>query len=147
MRSQRTVEIEGYTYLVDPLGAVDGAVLLSTIVEHAGAGLFVALGRSKGPAAMTAIGRSPALVKELCLTFGRLTTLVGTGQLVKGSETAVFDLHFSGRYTALLVWLADCLKAEFGPLVEEMSDTDRRQKVLERLGLVVPTQSTAPADG
>lgn len=107
LRQTKSKVICDTEYEVTQLGAIKGTKVFTRVL------------RLMGPAFLD---KSPGKffdslkeedVEYLCQTFSPLTLVKGQGQL-----DGIFDVHFAGRYDALVQWLVFCLQVNFGSFLE-----------------------------
>ena len=115
MQQSKTVTIGSDTYTITQLGAKKGravavrlAKLLAPMAEGEDRGLSAALQNL-----------SDADLEYVCDAFAALTSV----KMERGSPQldAIFDMHFAGKYGAMVNWLVECVKFNFADFLDELS--------------------------
>lgn len=129
LRRTEKREIQGSTYEVTQLGAITGSKVFVRVLKLLGP-VFTTKDTSK---------LFEALHEEdltyLCNTFAPLTMVQGQGQLDK-----IFDVHFTGRYMAMLQWLFFNLELNFGDFLKGKGLGDVLGAVPQATTSSAPTQ-------
>jgi hypothetical protein len=106
MRDSQSKEIHGHVYNVTQLGTKQGLKILSR-VSKAPNGNILALGDED--------------VDYVCDTFAKHTSVDMADKSPQLS--AIFELHFRGKYNALVEWLAFCMEVNFSNFSEGQNDS------------------------
>jgi len=121
LRQTITKTIDGFTYEITQLGALKGSQV------------FVRVLKMIGPAFATKkdvdFGKLLSGVNEedllyLINSFTPMTNVPGVGPLERN-----FDIHFVGRYMAMMKWLFACLEANYGDFLKDGSLAAAAQSV------------------
>ena len=120
-RKSETVTIDGETYEVTQLGAIEGSSLYHELVKALGPMLREELPKQLDQEAsgalagiiIRAIEVLPGdLVARMRTAFMRNCKLHTGGIAVEMTES-IFDQHFAGRYGLMTKWMVHCLKLNF----------------------------------
>lgn len=107
LRHTEVKDIEGCSYEITQLGAIKGSAVFVRVLKMLGPAL------ATGNVGSLLGALDEADVKYLVDAFAPLTNVPGQGQLDK-----IFDLHFAGRYKALVQWLLACLQVNYGEFLQ-----------------------------
>lgn len=115
LRKTETRVIDGCSYEVTQLGAISGSRVFIRVLKLLGP-LFAGGGKLD-------LGRVFENLNEtdfeyLCNAFKPVTMVTGQGEL-----QGIFDIHFTGRYLAMMQWLWFCLELNYGDFLKGSSLT------------------------
>lgn len=137
------VEYGGHTYRTEPLGAIEGSVLLVRIAQCIAPAVATGGDTAAVTKALFAVDASDTF-RAACETFARRTTLVGVGPLwTAENKGALFDVHFRGRYDALVAWFAACVGENYGPFFATLAGPGAAA-FLRGMGIPVPEKPATP---
>jgi hypothetical protein len=127
-RAIKVVQIDGVTFEIQPLGAIQGRRLFTKLVAQLGPALSNVAAKSGDK--QEALGLSllggllerldPAIVDELAGAFSACSTVeLAPGQRQKLDR--VFDDYFATKYSHLTRWLLECLRINFADFLADGS--------------------------
>ncbi len=141
MRKQTSVAIEGWTYELSQLGAVEGRALVLLFLKLLGrlapalaAGLGAAKSAGSEAGVVTALMDSPQVVGEIgqALTsidsreleplwdaFARHAQVRGKDGKTRQALHEIFDEHFAGEYFAMTRFFIESAKLNFGDFLSK----------------------------
>lgn len=124
MRKQHPVTIEGFTYELSQLGAVEGRTLVLLFLKILGrfAPMFASAAgamRTLNSEAIEAIGAAintvePKELEPLWDAFSRHAYVRGKDGKTRQLLSEVFDDHFAGEYFAMVQFFIESSKLNFG---------------------------------
>ena len=149
MLPTKTVEVDGFTYDLTMLGALQGRKLwltLAKILAKAASDL-AEFSTLKEEAMIVAISK---LVEHIdATTYEELNTVFAKNCRVhiEAKEpllSDVYDLHFAGRYLAATQWLAECVMFNFASF---LGDTSLGSLLAQFKGVASPSPSQTNSTG
>jgi hypothetical protein len=154
MREIRNHEIDGWTYVIQQLGAKQGRIVLARVlrvVAGAAGAASAAEGEEDGGAALAAIGKlseslSDSEIDFLCDTFAKTTRIARDGKEILLSDGSNFDDHFAGRYGAMMKWLWAALETNFSSFLTDMGlDVGALAETVKTAMKTATSSPTAPS--
>ena len=132
MRKVDTRVIKGDSYHIQQLGAKQGRAVLSRLIKL---GSVFASDDEAAAVKQFADSLTEENLSYLCDTFAANTALTPAG-----SESSVrlllsdqFDNHFAGRYDAMVLWLWESIKANYGNFLEGLGNEEGLPSLLQGL--------------
>lgn len=119
---QKTTTIGDFEYTVTQLGAKTGRAVAARLAKVL-APLTKAESQDEGREALAELLSSinEADLTYLCDTFSARTSYRDLGDPSKQPELSqTFDVHFAGRYGAMLKWLMFCVEVNFSSFLDEL---------------------------
>lgn len=121
MRKQHPVTIEGFTYELSQLGAVEGRTLVLLFLKILGrfAPMLASASGALNGDAIEAIGTAinsvePKELEPLWDAFSRHAYVRGKDGKTRQLLSEVFDDHFAGEYFAMVQFFIESSKLNFG---------------------------------
>lgn len=126
MRQPESITIDGYTYRVSPLGAIQGQKLLAKILKCLVPIFASTQGVAPEARARAIVGAltehlSPELLEEATQIMAE-STLLSTGEKKEagGRLSKVYDEHFAGRYLEAGEWLKFALEVNYARFFSDL---------------------------
>ncbi len=126
MRKQQSIAIEGFTYELSQMGAVEGRALVLLFLKLLGrfAPLFMSAQKGLGADAIEAIGSAINTVdakelEPLWDAFARHTQVRGKDGKTRMNLHEVFDEHFAGEYFAMVRFFVESARLNFGDFLDK----------------------------
>lgn len=143
--------IEGHSYRLHQLGAKDGRHMLVRLTKVLGPSLgrLADADRSRlsESIAQAIYELSVHMTEEdldwVCETFGKRTELELEGGALKVLDLELQELHFAGRYGAMVKWLGACLEVNFQDFFDTVASAGESAGLDHLGGDPLPSRSPA----